>query len=361
MNLVTAGRPEHIDLAVPPLTPGKPSGQTMRQIVDGYSKYVTKDWARAVNVEYRAGVSGPSVSVIAEGGNIYSQGDPRWPVMLATAQGLTIKDAPTQAELLAARWAFGAGPWLIRDGKPTDLLVEIKRGGYDQWDPRAKKEQAGIGVRADGVAVHWADTNASIEDSVDALLSLGCVNAIKLDSGGSTCVMDASGKILLGYSVRQVCCALVFRKLIEEPAPSTIVVPQTGIIDYSQRITDNFTWGEFACKGETCGCNHALMVGPMFFDLVPRLQRMRTRAGQPFHITSGTRCAKHDRAVGTSGSPGFGPHTTGGAIDGWIERLSLDEMANLARSEGITGIGKYPNLGFVHLDMLGREFTDERR
>jgi N-acetylmuramoyl-L-alanine amidase len=216
MSLVTCGQPKDIDLAVPPLVEGKPSGVTIKDIAEGFSKYVTRDWARACNVEYRAGPSGPSVSLIAEGGRIYTQGDPRWPVMLATAQGLIIKDAPTQAELLAAQWAFGAGPWLIREGKATDLVAEIKAGGYDRWDPAAKKEQAAIGIRADGAAVHWASMNASIQDSVAALLARGCVNAIKLDSGGSTCVMDASGKILLGYSVRQVCCALVFRRLVED-------------------------------------------------------------------------------------------------------------------------------------------------
>ncbi len=58
MALVTVARPKDIDLAVPPLTPGQPSGLTLRQIVDGYSQWVTKDWTRAVNVEYRAGASG---------------------------------------------------------------------------------------------------------------------------------------------------------------------------------------------------------------------------------------------------------------------------------------------------------------
>jgi hypothetical protein len=79
--LVTVARPKDVDLAVPPLTPGQPSGLTLRQIADGYSQWVTRDWTRAVNVEYRAGPSGPSVSLIAEGGTVWTTGDPRWPVM----------------------------------------------------------------------------------------------------------------------------------------------------------------------------------------------------------------------------------------------------------------------------------------
>jgi len=209
----------------------------------------------------------------------------------------------------------------------------------------------------------------TLDQLVDRLISQGCREAIALDGGGSVCVLDSTGKVLLGYTVRQVCCALVFRQLSEGsssgdiiaiPDTGAILIPQTGIIDYSQHIATNFTWGEFACKGETCGCNHSIMVGPPLYALVPKLQAMRTIARKPMHITSGTRCAKHDRAVGTSSSPGFGPHTTGGAVDEWIEGLSVEENANLAKRVGITGIGKYPNLGFVHLDMLGRSFVDER-
>ena len=141
MSLVTIGRPEDIDLAVPPLTPGQPSDLTLRQIAGGYSQWVTKDWARARNVEYRAGPSSPSVSLIAEAGKIWTTGDPRWPVMLATKDGIVIKDSPVEAEVKAARWAFSAGPWLVRDGKPTDLRAEIAKGGYSGFIPACSKNR----------------------------------------------------------------------------------------------------------------------------------------------------------------------------------------------------------------------------
>ncbi len=219
MSLVTIGRPEDVDLAVPPLTPGRSSGQTLRQIADGYSQWVTKDWARACNVEYRAGASGPSVSLIAESGKVWTTGDPRWPVMLATDAGAAIKDNPSEAEVTAARWAFSAGPWLVRDGKPTDLRAEIAKGGYSGFIPGVLKEQAGIGIRSDGVVVHCASRSATIEELVSTLLAQGCVDAIKLDGGGSVGVVDPSGKVILGYTMRQVCCALVFRRLIDDSLP----------------------------------------------------------------------------------------------------------------------------------------------
>lgn len=215
MSLVTIGRPEDVDLAVPPLTPSQPSGQTLRQIVDGYSQWVTKDWAQACNVEYRAGPSGPSVSLIAEGGTVWTTGDPRWPVMLATSAGTVIKDNPSEAEVKAARWAFSAGPWLVRDGKTSDIAAEIKRCGFSGLMEASPRERAAVGIRADGCVVHYADMSMTLYDLAARMLVLGCRDAINLDGGGSVGVLEASGHLLLGYSSRQVCCALIFRRLHE--------------------------------------------------------------------------------------------------------------------------------------------------
>jgi len=216
VSLVTVARPKDVDLAVPPLTPGQPSGMTLRQIVDGYSQWVTKDWARACNVEYRAGPSGPSVSLIAEGGKVWTTGDPRWPVMLATKDGIVIKDNPSEAEVKAARWAFSAGPWLVRDGKTADIAAEIKRCGFSGLMESSLRERAAIGIRKDGALVHYADMSATLLQVQAAMLSLGCRDAIGLDGGGSVGVIDPSGKVLIGYTSRQVCCALVFRRLVDE-------------------------------------------------------------------------------------------------------------------------------------------------
>ncbi|HHX27910.1 MAG TPA: hypothetical protein GX716_02750 [Firmicutes bacterium] len=225
MSLVTVARPKDVDLAVPPLTPGQPSGLTLRQIADGYSQWVTRDWARACNVEYRAGPSGPSVSLIAEGGTVWTTGDPRWPVMLATKDGISIKEFPSEAEVKAARWAFSAGPWLVRDGKTADIAAEIKRCGFSGLMENSLRERAAIGIREDGAIVHYANMSATLLQVQAAMLSLGCRDAIGLDGGGSVGVIDPSGKVLIGYTSRQVCCALVFRRLVDEH-PAEVQPPQ---------------------------------------------------------------------------------------------------------------------------------------
>lgn len=215
MGLITIARPEDVDLAVPPLEQGKPSGMTLRQIADGYSKYVTRDWQRACNVEYRAGPSGPSVSLIAEAGRIWTVGDPRWPVMMATSAGAIIKEAPSEAEIKAARWAFSAGPWLVRGGKVANISAEIQRCGFSGLMEDAWRERAAIGIREDGSVVHYATMSAALIQVAYQMLALGCVDAINLDGGGSVGVLDSTGNLLLGYTSRQVCCALVFRRLLE--------------------------------------------------------------------------------------------------------------------------------------------------
>jgi N-acetylmuramoyl-L-alanine amidase len=219
VSLVTVARPKDVDLAVPPLTPGQPSGLTLRQIVDGYSQWVTKDWARACNVEYRAGPSGPSVSLIAEGGTVWTTGDLRWPVMLATKDGISIKEFPSEAEVKAARWAFSAGPWLVRDGKTADIAAEIKGCGFSGLAEGSRRERAAIGIREDGSIVHYADLAMTLYDLAAKMRALGCRDAINLDGGGSVGVIDSSGKVVLGYASRQVCCALVFRRLIDDSLP----------------------------------------------------------------------------------------------------------------------------------------------
>lgn len=140
-----------------------------------------------------------------------------------------------------------------------------------------------------------------------------------------------------------------------EEDEEAVSLPTVNLDVSDRRLTPNFMLHEFTC--ECCG---ALSVSQGFKDLVARLQVLRNLAGAAVNVTSGYRCPKHDRAVGTSSSPGFGPHTTGCAADIWIEGLTVDQMAALASRAGFTGIGKYPNQGFVHVDMLGRAFVDER-
>lgn len=126
-EIVTIVHPKDLDLAVPPLGPGG-SGMTLRQIAKGYSAWVTPKWKRACNIEYRSGPSGPPVSLIVEGGKIWSPGDMRWPVFAVKDGKAEIAKTANYDQVTSARFAFSAGPWLVRDGKVCNIANEIKSG-----------------------------------------------------------------------------------------------------------------------------------------------------------------------------------------------------------------------------------------
>ena len=84
--------------------------------------------------------------------------------MLATKDGISIKESPTEAEVKAARWAFSAGPRLVRDGKTADIAAEIKRCGFSSLMENSLRERAAIGIRNDGAIVHYADLSMTLYD-----------------------------------------------------------------------------------------------------------------------------------------------------------------------------------------------------
>jgi zinc D-Ala-D-Ala carboxypeptidase len=138
----------------------------------------------------------------------------------------------------------------------------------------------------------------------------------------------------------------MFKEILNEK-PAAPGLPTVNLdLDFSRKLTQNFRLSEFACKH--CG---AVSISPGFAELVARLQVLRDKAGKPVNVTSGYRCATHDARVGTSASPGRGPHTTGTAADIYISGMTVDKLAQLANESGFTGIGRYHGQGFVHVDL----------
>ena len=110
-------------------------------------------------------------------------------------------------------------------------------------------------------------------------------------------------------------------------------------------LSPHFSKKEFACK---CGCG---------FDtpdpkLVEALEKLRSRLGVPLTINSACRCEAHNKAEG--GSP-KSQHLQGKAADVRVPPgHSVSSIAFHAESIDAFrrgGIGKYPNKGFVHLDV----------
>jgi uncharacterized protein YcbK (DUF882 family) len=106
-------------------------------------------------------------------------------------------------------------------------------------------------------------------------------------------------------------------------------------------LSANFSRHEFACK---CGCGFDSIDA----GLIDALQYLRDKTGRPITITSGCRCARHNRRVkGARNSL----HTRGEAADIKVAGLSPTQVYRMldARYPRSHGIGRYRT--WVHLDV----------
>ena len=111
------------------------------------------------------------------------------------------------------------------------------------------------------------------------------------------------------------------------------------------KLSTNFNSSEFDCHGSGC-CSSTLVDD----KLVTYLQQIREHFGKPVNISSGYRCATHNKNVG--GATGS-YHAKGQAADIYITGVTPAEIAKYAESIGILGIGLYETNSdghFVHVD-----------
>jgi len=110
-----------------------------------------------------------------------------------------------------ANVAFQAGPMLVDGGKILDIPKEIRERGYDPWNPSERKPQLAIGLTPSGDLVHGVWSLASLYEVAEELLSLGCSQVMKLDSGRSVGRIE-NGALELS-NLRKLAAALVIRKV----------------------------------------------------------------------------------------------------------------------------------------------------
>lgn len=105
-------------------------------------------------------------------------------------------------------------------------------------------------------------------------------------------------------------------------------------------ISKHFARKEFACK---CGCGFATVD----VKLIELLELVREHFRKPVIITSGCRCAAHNKAEGGAGKS---KHLEGMAVDFIVKDVPVADVHDFVinQLDGWGGVGKYPN--FVHLD-----------
>ncbi len=118
-------------------------------------------------------------------------------------------------------------------------------------------------------------------------------------------------------------------------------------------------WPYFSIEELTCHCGCGQM--KMNADFMEKMVKIRKFYNQPITVTSGYRCPEHDGEVGTSSTPGSGPHTLGRAMDINIYGNDLIELLEvIGKTDEITGIGldqkhgMAPSARLLHVDDIGK-------
>jgi hypothetical protein len=117
----------------------------------------------------------------------------------------------------SVEWAISAGPMLVNGGQVTDLAALVARGQYIGFDAQKVCPQVAVGLTAEGLLIHVVMMWTPLRDLADFLLAQGCVQAIKFDGGGSTCLME-DGRVTLGEPNRRLPTALVMLDLVAAAA-----------------------------------------------------------------------------------------------------------------------------------------------
>ncbi|MBE6236618.1 MAG: phosphodiester glycosidase family protein [Bacteroidales bacterium] len=105
---------------------------------------------------------------------------------------------PEGAKKFAAKTAIGGGPLLIDNGKFKDTYVEELFNGSAGIGPDTNQPRTAIGVTEDDKMILFVCEGRQMTEGVkglttadvaNVLLDLGCVEAINLDGGGSSCML----------------------------------------------------------------------------------------------------------------------------------------------------------------------------
>ena len=105
---------------------------------------------------------------------------------------------PEGGQVFAAKNAIGGGPVLVNEGKFVDSYVEELFDGPSGVSPDSNQPRTAIGVTADSKMIVFVCEGRQMTEGVaglttadvaNVLLDLGCVEAINLDGGGSSCML----------------------------------------------------------------------------------------------------------------------------------------------------------------------------
>ncbi|AXH76152.1 MAG: peptidase M15 [Microviridae sp.] len=108
---------------------------------------------------------------------------------------------------------------------------------------------------------------------------------------------------------------------------------------------DLWRWPSFFAVEIACRGSRELLID---FEAMDALQALRDEIGAPLVINSAFRTPEHNLSVNGALTS---LHLRGQAFDIRTKGHSVSRLAALAVRVGFRGIGYYPHLGFIHLDI----------
>lgn len=166
--------------------------------------YASEDWVtiyyptRAAFLESEDGTFDACWTYYKSGGKHYMYPSPAENTWEARPAKTPSSIYPEGAETFAAKTAIGGGPLLIDNGKFRDSYVEELFNGASGIGPDTNQPRTAIGVTADKKMVLFVCEGRQMTEGVaglttadvaNVLLDLGCIEAINLDGGGSSCML----------------------------------------------------------------------------------------------------------------------------------------------------------------------------
>lgn len=174
---------------------------------------VADPWVRAAAGAYVEPATGQPYGTLWAGGNRHQDQPAQWPVLVAAADGYRL-DAASRGDYGGARFALGAGPLLVQEGRPLDPAAAIRAGGYTGFSAAARTAQAGVGLRPDGLLVHLVADALTLDQLARIFVELGCTAAMRLGAPGGP--VYEHGQLRHGAEGPLAPCALLVR---QEEAP----------------------------------------------------------------------------------------------------------------------------------------------
>lgn len=239
----------------------------------------------------------------------------------------------------------------VDDGSYANFVKDSAGYGLAQWTYWSRKENLLNYAKEKKKSI--GDLEMQLEFLIKELKT-SYTNSVYNILINATTVQQASDVVLMNFErpanaaskkSQRAAMGQVYYDKYAKGVENTTMAANTYKKGQKTKLSENFVSTEFDCHGK--GCCSETTVNP---KLVEYIQKIRDHFGKSITVTSGYRCATHNKNVG--GATGS-RHSKGDAADIVVSGVTPAEVAKYAESIGIKGIGLYETNAdghFTHID-----------